>query len=379
MKTTFYLFAFLITAGGCKQVYEPKISSPSLGYLVVEGFINSGTGVSTVRLSRTVKLVDTVLVIYEHNARVSIENNNNESFLLPEGVNGNYTSAVLSLNPTLQYRVRIITQNGNEYLSDFAAVRYTLAIDSISWRVENGGVQLYVKTHDDQNSTKYYRWTYSETWEFHSPFLKTMSYIIDPTSHLAVGIVGPGAADTTIYKCWRTQNSTNILLGSSEKLSTDKIFLPIRYVDPQSDELSVLYYIQLRQYSLTQDAYLFYQKLKKNTEQVGTLFDPQPSELEGNIHCINDPAELAIGFIEVSQEQQKELFIHHDDLPITWLPHIPCLELELENHPPLDQSVIPTRLGKLGPFNSIATYYAADPICVDCTLRGTNVKPSFWP
>src|SRR5438045_3675965 len=239
MKTTFYLVALLVFAGSCKQVYEPKISAPRLGYLVVEGFINSGTGVSTVTLRRTVKLVDTVLVIYEHNARVSIENDNNGTFPLSEGVDGSYTSAVLSLSTGLKYRVRIITQSGNEYVSDFAAVRFTPAIDSISWRIENGGVQLYVNTHDDQNSTKYYRWTYSETWEFHSPFLKTMSYIIDPLSHLAIGIVGPGSADTTIYKCWRTQNSTNILLGSSEKLSTDKIFMPIRYVEPQSDELSV--------------------------------------------------------------------------------------------------------------------------------------------
>jgi Domain of unknown function (DUF4249) len=378
MKANLYVIALMVIATSCKQVFEPKISSPSLGYLVVEGFINSGSGVSTITLSRTVKLVDTVLVVYEHNAQVAIENSNSESFPLSEGINGNYTSAVLSLNSNLKYRVRIITQGGNEYLSDFTAVRFTPAIDSISWAVENGGVRLYVNTHDDQNNTKYYRWTYSETWEFHSPFLKALNYIIDPVSNLAVGLA-PSAADTTIYKCWRTQNSTDILLGSSEKLSTDKIFLPIRYIEPQSDELSVLYYIQLKQYSLTQNAYLFYQKLKKNTEQVGTLFDPQPSELGGNIHCINDPAQLAIGFIEVSQEQEKELFVHHDDLPINWLPHIPCAKVELQNKPPLNQGLIPIGVATLGPFNSIATYYAADAICVDCTLRGTNVKPSFWP
>jgi hypothetical protein len=195
----------------------------------------------------------------------------------------------------------------------------------------------------------FYRWTYSETWEFHSRFLKTVYYIIDPVSHQAVGVAS-GPADTTIYKCWKTQNSTDIILGSTEKLSMDKIYLPVRYVGPQSDELTVLYYIQLKQYALSHDAYLFYQKMKKNTEQLGSIFDPMPSELRGNIHCVNDPDEIVIGYVEPSEAQEKELFIHNSDLPITWISQLPCGEFELENKPPLDAGIWPTRPATLGPF-----------------------------
>ena len=378
MKKIFYLIVFVVIASGCKKLYEPNIDSPVIGYLVVEGFINSSAGVSTITLTRTTKLMDSMVAVYEHHAQVSIESDNNESFPLTEGVNGSYTSDVLHLSPNLKYRVRIITQSAKEYLSDFSPVKYTPPIDIISWQVENGGIQIYVNAHDDQNNTKFYRWTYSETWEFHSRYLKTLYYIIDPISQQAVGIIS-GSADTTIYKCWKTQNSTNILSGSTEKLSMDKIHLAVRYIEPQSDELTVLYYIRLKQYALSNDAYLFYQKLKKNTEQLGSIFDPMPSELAGNIHCITDPNELVIGYIEPAEEQEKELFIHHSDLPVIWISQMQCGEFEVENKPPLDVSIIPTRIATLGPFNSIASFYASDALCVDCTLRGTNVKPLFWP
>ena len=379
MKRTFYFIVLFFTASGCRKLYEPHVNSPASGYLIVEGYVNTGVGPSTITLTRTTKLVDTVSIRYEHDARVSIESSTNESFPLAEVADGRYTSDVLHLNPTSKYRLRVVTQNGKEYLSDFSPAKYTPLIDSITWQVEHEGVQIFVNTHDNQNNTKYYRWTYSETWEFHSRFLKTMDYITDPVTGQAVGITQLGSPDTTVYKCWRTQTSTNIILGSSEKLTTDRIYLPVRYIQPQADELTVLYYIHLRQIALSQDAYLFYQRLKKNTEELGTIFDPMPSELRGNIHCVNDPDELVIGFVEASEEQEKERFIRNSELPMIWLSQMPCGEFEVKNVPPLDTAVMPTRIGTYGMYNSIATFYAADRYCVNCTLRGTNKKPAFWP
>ncbi|HET9826096.1 MAG TPA: DUF4249 domain-containing protein [Chitinophagaceae bacterium] len=379
MKDFLCLVGLFVVANGCKKLYNPHVDSPATGYLVVEGFINTGGGVSTITLNRTTKLRDTVKILYEHNADVSIESDNNESFPLPEVVNGAYTSGPLHLNAGARYRLRITTESGKQYLSDFSAVQHTPSIDSLDWEVEHAGVRVYVNTHDDQSSTRYYRWTYSETWEFHSRFLKTLSYIIDSVTNLGVGVTRLPNADTTIYKCWRTQASTDIILGSSEKLATDRIHLPVRYIEPQSDELTVLYYIHVKQIALSHEAYLFYQNLKKNTEQLGTIFDPMPSEVPGNIHCTNDPDEVVIGYVESSEEQDRDIFIRNKDLPMTWISQMGCGETEVQNQPPLDVFLIPTRVGKTGPGGSIASFYVSDPICVDCTMRGTNVKPAFWP
>lgn len=361
----------------CKEVFNPPVVSPQTGYLVVEGFINSGNGSSTITLTRTTKLVDSAVIIYEHNALVNIEDENNATYPLIEKDSGNYVSDHLSLDPNLKYRVHIKTKDGKEYVSDFTQSKQTPPIDSITWKIENSGVQIYVNSHDAANNTKYYQWKYTETWEFHSTYIKSLEYARDPFTNFITGVyqIPP---DTTIYKCWKTQKSTNILIGSTENLSADQIYIPIRYIQPQSFELSVLYYIELRQYALSKEAYLFKQKLKKNTEQLGTIFDPQPSEIEGNIHCLNDTSESVIGYIDVTQEQVSRKFISHDELS-GWRTELPCVLIKVPNEPGnYDPGLVPVGVAEYA-GRSIKSFFAAQPECVDCTLRGTNARPAFWP
>ena len=378
MKRRCYLIAIVVLFFTCKEPFNPPVSSPVTGYLVVDGFINSNYGASTIILTRTTKLVDSVATIYEDGAEVNIEEEGGATYPLYSRNIGTYVSDSLSLNSANKYRIHIKTVNNSEYVSEFAAVKNTPPIDSISWRLENGGVQIYVNSHDPSNNTKYYQLKYSETWEFHSPYIQYLEYVKDAETGRYTDVVPLGSPDTSIYKCWKTQNPSNINLVSTEKLSESKVFFPLRYIEPQADELSVLYYIEVKQYALSKEAYLFKEKLKKNTEQLGSIFDPQPSELGGNIHCVNNPAEYVIGYVDVTNEQVAKLFIRNNELT-NWPPHIPCTEDKFENKPDnYNTSLIPTTVYEyMGP--KVKTFYAADPTCVDCTLRGTNIRPPFWP
>ena len=170
------------------------------------------------------------------------------------------------------------------------------------------------------------------------------------------------------------------MLGSSEKLSEDKIFAPVRYIEPLGEELSVRYYIELTQYALSHDAYSFFQRVKKNTEQIGTLFDPQPSQLSTNIHCVNDTKEEVVGYVEVTDQQQAHIFITNDDVK-PWFSPVPCSKIVVRNNPDTLQVIqygyLPLAvLTYAGP--RIDKFEASGIECVDCTLRGTNIKPTFW-
>ena len=368
----------------CKQEYDPHIEAKSSGFLVVEGFLNSGQGSTTIRLSRSSDLNDTTLKP-EFGAQLNVQGEDGSNFPLFDNGNGEYSIAQLTLNNGVKYALYIRTTDGKEYISDYTSVKYTPPIDSITWQREDDGIRLYTNANDPQNNTKYYQWKYEETWEFHSAYYNNLKYIIDPVTNdpTAVAYKYPDQHDdTTIYKCWNTLNSATIILGSTEKLTSDLVYLPVQYIEPHSEKLSVLYSINVKQYAISHDEYLFLQKMKKNTEQLGTIFDPQPSEISGNIHCLTDSSETVIGHVEVSQEQVKRIFISNSQVP-DWNYDPGCVFFEIANKPDSIKQygigLMPTNASKTDPFKGIISFYASSPQCVDCTLRGVHQKPDFWP
>ena len=387
-KRYFKLFLTCIVAmmlfGQCKEEYDPQIEATTTGLLVVEGFINSGQGPTTIRLSRSVDLEDTTLRP-EDGAQLNVEGEDGSNFLLFGNGNGEYSASQLTLYNGVKYRLHIRTSNGKEYVSDYSPVKYTPPIDSITWQRENDGLRLYANARDPQNNSKYYQWKYEETWEFHSAYYNKLQYIIDPVTTFPTSVAykyPDHHDDTTIYTCWNTLNSSAIILGSTEKLTSDVVYLPVQYIEPHSEKLSVLYSINLRQYAISQDEYLFLQKMKKNTEQLGTIFDPQPSEISGNIHCVTDPNETVVGYVEITEEQVKRIFISNSQVP-DWNYDPGCVFLEIANNPDSIQQygigLMPTLVAKDDLFRGIISFYAATPQCVDCTLRGIHQKPDFWP
>ena len=387
MKTIVYFLFGLLLFSSCKQRYNPPVGSPPTGYLVVEGFINNGTDPTSITLSRTTPLYDsTGAILYEQNAQVSIESNNNESYPLLETSTGVYTSqSSLPLNSNEQYRLHIHTADAREYTSDYTPVQSTPPIDSVSWQQDNNGVHIFMNTHDATNNTKYYQWYYEETWEFHSAFTSTLIYSVTQTQggvNYSIAYRLPNEEpDTTLFKCWHSLHSTAILLVSTENITTDKISQRLINIPAGSQQLSVLYSVKMYQHAVSKNNYGFLQKMKKNTEQLGSIFDAQPSELKGNIHCISNPNEQVVGFMEVSQLQTQRIFISNSQVP-NWGYRQPCTEVEIANNSDAIQKdglgLMPTNSAKQQGL-SVVSFYAAAPECVDCTLTGSNIRPDFWP
>lgn len=382
-KTLFSLLVILIA--GCKEKYELPFSSPATGYLVVEGVINNGPDSTFIELSRTNKLSATQKQ-YERGARVQVEGDDNSTFNFTEISTGRYT-APLNLQNSRKYRLRIKTVAGKEYLSDFVEVKITPPIDSISWQKEDEGVQLYMNTHDPQSNTKYYQWNYVETWEFHSPFKSVLKFVTrpGPFGQLVAGIeyIYPDhRSDTSIFKCWRSAASTQIIIGSSAKLSEDLIYKPFLYIPKEDRRISVLYSINVKQYAITKAGYEFLEKMKKNTEENGSIFDPQPSQLKGNIYCVTDANEPVIGFVNISSVEEKRLFIDKSQVPF-WSYRTSCAEEKVRNNTDSITDAwrggaMPTEELEMDGFR-IVYFGTSTPACVNCTLSGTNVKPVFWP
>jgi len=381
------ILLFIMAAICCKKPYAPTIVSTNNHYLVVEGIINSGSDSTFIKLNRTVKLSDSVNHMAELGARVTVESDQGAVYQLSELGNGIYASVGLNLDNSQKYHLHIITSDNKEYRSDDEVVKVTPPIDSVGYTVKSNGIQLYVNTHDPNNNTRYYRWEYSETWNFHA---KYGSGLMSDGTKLIVRPV-----DKQIYTCWATDSSSTILLGSTKALAQDVVYQsPLTQIGSTSERLETKYSILVKEYSLTSEAYTFWQNLKTNNEQLGTIFSVMPSELPGNIHCVTNPSEPVIGYVSVGTVQQKRIFISEQQLPQTWFPVYPydcTLDSLLFCHGVTPcQNDVADFLIPLGskeyavyPITDktgvlILGYASADAECADCTIRGVNKPPQFW-
>ena len=364
----------------CRKPYNPPAINAPGSYLVVEGVINAGSDSTTIMLSKTVSLSSTPTVAPVTGAIVTVLRDDNISYPLAETGNGNYASPGLNLDNTHQYRLNIKTTDGQQYQSDPEPVLITPPIDSVGFNIvsqPSTGIQIYANTHDPSGAVKYYRWSYTENWEFNAYY---------PSSYISNGTaIVPRTLGQQVSPCYSSDVSSNIVLGSSAKLSQAVInHSPITFLSSTSEKIEDRYRILVNQYALSGDAYSFWESLRTNTEQLGSIFDAQPSTSPGNIHCVNNPAEPVLGYISVCTVTTRTLFLYNYNLP-AWVPTYPyqCEQdtayFGTGNYIALVEGttseLATSQLTKQG---VVVGYLFSSPPCADCTIRGTINPPPFW-
>jgi hypothetical protein len=384
-----YLFVAWLSLflANCRKPYEPPPIKSSNHYVSVDGFINTSPfGVTTITLTRSLNLTDTIPILPELNAQVTIKSSNGATFLLVDtGFNGVYVSGLLNLDPSLQYQLSVTTSDGNIYASDLVNSKPAPPIDSVTWGLvddANLGTQalnIYVNAHDETGKTQYYRWDYVETWQHESPMQTywgvkdSLAYPIDPSE--------------STFDCWTTAHSTSIILGSSINLSSDVISHGLITSFAKNDpKLDIKYSMLLRQYPLDFESYKYWLTIQKNSQSLGGLFDIQPSQIDGNFHSITNPKDPAFGYISACSVQEYRMFVSNSSLP-GWKSNPPeeCPVKIIPSNP--DNYLIwdyPDTAFQLWYFVSNLpappTLKITHKDCLDCRFQGgSNIKPSFWP
>jgi len=378
-RSPILLIAVLIViANSCLEPYPPPTIEGGTSYLVVDGYLDNKTGSANVKLSRTIPLNSTDVAPAESSAIVKIERNDGTSFTLSERGAGNYEAKNVLVDPSQKYRLYIKTNADEEFRSDFLSAKVTPSIDSVTWKVYNDleGVSVLVHTHDATNATRYYFWSYEETYEFDADYFSGLKFSGGTVSAIPL-------ADQT-YTCWRTLQSQQILVGSSSRLSADVIVnFPITIIPKGSQKLFKKYSILVRQRALSVEAYTFWENLKKTTEGLGSLFDPQPGKVVGNIYNLKNPSNPVLGYFDVSEVKEKRLFIASSDLPDALQLSKPASSCYIDTVFIADLTRFDGNtnsiVGSVQLGADIIGYLYAPPNCSDCRYsQGTTLKPSFW-
>jgi hypothetical protein len=364
-KVITIIFSMLFLAA-CKDKYLPAIKELEEEILVVEGYID-GADETVITLSRVNGMgQETSGNRYVSEAVVQIEDDNGNVYPLFNTSKGDYKGQYI-LNANLKYRIKIKTKNQKEYASHFVPYKVSPPIDAITYRIESDGARMMVSTHDNTGQSKYYRWKYVETWQFRSYYMTDFQY--SPQRQEVIDIID------SIYNCWQSEESEEILLNNSTNLREDIMKdVPLVFIKNGSEKLSYKYSIKVKQFVMDSVGYAFFRLLKRNTEETGSIFDPQPGNLKGNVENINDPRELVVGYIGAGSSSVKREFF-----TIPWNYRQDCSEL----------IIVPNRKDSLNHYfagggywpvaEDVGQWIAASLRCVDCRTRGTNVKPDFWP
>lgn len=362
----------LLFAVGCKDPYHPQLKQPNQQILVVEGYI-SGNAVTSIRLSRTYRITypDTVYVQYEQNASVAVEDQQGNRFPLLELGSGWYQQ-MLYLDPSGTYRLHILTVDGKEYVSAYVPYVSSPPIGNASYEEEGNAVNIYVNTNGTPAKDAYFRWAYTETYEYHSTYNTQWRYVEEDTTIVR--------RNDDVHFCWMTLPSQEIIIGTNAGLTGNEVRDQLLKTIYSNDErLDVLYSMDIKQYALDSLGFFFWEAMKKNSQDIGGIFSPQPSNVKGNIVCISDNAELVLGYIGAGSVYRHRIFV-----PKMWnyAQNCPPKKVTLdsleyyfaggENNLPYSPVVNP-------PADTVA-WMGAYQSCVDCTKKGgTNVKPAFWP
>lgn len=373
---SYTLLLFATLAVGCKELFEIETGWGRGGFLVVDGYINVGEGPTTIKLARTTPIDEPSIQTPETEAAIFVEDSQ-FTYPLVELTPGVY-QAELGLPADHMYRLRIVTKNGNIYLSEYSSPIISPPIDSVVWRQESNNLHVLVNTHDPLNQTHYYQWNYEEVWETQSVFLSLVKYVGGQF------VNRPNQEIKDMRTCWKYESDRTLNVASSEELTNDAIVNHTILTTPLQDErLSVRYSILVKQHALSQEAHEFFQVLIKNNESMGTFSDPQPSQLNGNVYRENSN-EIVVGFVEAYSTETKRIFINRSDLSgggynpaceeRLFLFEVEDIDLHMNFYTPTryQAQLINDRPVQTGVF---ATLHA----CADCRISGgTNVIPPFW-
>jgi len=358
----------LIFEGSCVTQYNVAFDDHK-DFLVVEGLVTNEDRSHYVKLTTSDKVGTNREFNPVTGATVIISDNwGTEAVLIEKDPGFYYTDSTTFITEIgNSYTLRISKAN-ESYVSRPMLLKEVPEITSLYSTLENKqisqlskselGYQVYFDTYDIENLCDFYRWEYIETYEIQFPHYFDYPHVVNDV-------------------CWVTSKSEEIMIENTAALSQNVIDKrPLIYINNDTERLNVKYSILLRQYSMSEEEYYYWENLKKINSEMGGLYDPIPMHTQGNILAENDPMQKVLGFFSVSSVDEERMFIKNDTLIMPGFYDF-CIQDTLRTLDGVDG--LGTELWVVteteGPTLYLTTTLYG---CVDCTTRGTNVKPSFW-
>lgn len=289
------------------------ITIPRLVSCVEEIPFTTGKGARTVVLSGGINNLDEDQVVFlsrtqeegqpalpESGAVIYLVESSGQTWLFYENREGRYILPAGSVVPEIgaSYHVEFTLADGGLYRSIPEILLPVVQPDSVRWkigkettRIEDGkaysidALQLFISTGFavDQPDT-YFRWIVHSAFEFTtlpecSPFRTTTTcYFSD--------LLNPG-----LFFLYDNRDNPRGVLRN----------FPIGYESLEPNyRYSETHYFSIYQHRISQKAFEYFSRLNRVAVQNGSIFDPIPASVKGNLYRVDNENEKVLGYFQVS-------------------------------------------------------------------------------
>lgn len=371
--------------------------------LVVEATITNELKYQEINLSRTFRLEEEG-PFAENNANVTVIDDFQNTYNFQEADSGKYISTLeFSAIHGRNYQLIILTADGKKYTSNptqLSNVVEEFTTSIAKERNDDGveGVTIYANSFDPSGNSKYYRYEYEETYKIIAPYwspLDAFGVSMVPTNDdpppLHEVYTLPRTKEERI--CYNILYSDLILQTETNLFSEDRITnFPIRFLAKDDFMITHRYSILVRQFVQSLEAYTFYKKHTKFSDQESLFSQNQPGFITGNVYSTDDLNERVLGYFEVSSALTQRIFFNFED----FFPNEPKPPHIVECYiiaPDLDDNSYMASPDfsplikllmfdgfKFVDFNEVPNrpYLIVREECGDCTSLGSNIIPDFW-
>jgi len=315
----------LYTFTSCQEIFNPELEIETLNVPSIEAIITDSSSMCMVDVKEvadfnarfnnkikdaTVRLiidsVDTERFTFSSNLKYTPESN---GFIAEYGKN---------------YTLNIQLNDGSEYISKPCAL-HPLA-DSIRFYIEPGvnnyvsaniygdpvikeisGYNTFYDLFSSPGNTRYYRQSIKVVYQY-------VYYVMIREEFREFPVYAWQIRDKSeIPKVQRSENSGDMEVVMRENLNFLDLVKNNPFAEMETREI-VGYHqsgwiIIIDNYSINEDAYMYYSKINKQLAGENQYFDPLPSQIYGNIHNTENSEKLAFGLFELSSMETKAYFI----------------------------------------------------------------------
>jgi hypothetical protein len=368
----------LLICRSCIEPFEPDIRE-SQEVLVINGMITDQPGTHYVEISRSTPYNKP---FYQplRGCVVTVSDENGDMIYYEESKSGKYVADIPGsfLAVGKAYSLQVYTPDQKEYHSDYDTLMACPPIDTIYYEVENretsdpdfflGGIQFYMDMTGNPTDSRYFMWKLEETWEYWAATFGHFIWWGERVEEFHTN---------DLFKCWKTYPIRELYTGTTRNLSVNALRRnSLNFVSNETDRLSVTYSLLVKQQSLTKNTYDYWDKMKKQSGEMGGLYETQPSSAIGNIYNTTDTDEVVLGIFYATQQHSRRIMVsNHFDFKI---PYLTCKLYTIFSVYQLGKDY-PYYLRSLSPTGYGPPYETGDKICFDCRIQGgTNKKPDFW-